>query len=226
VAVRSSVIATLALVLAATIGILAIDPLRQALGDAISGDTGPLRREVDQLGFGGVAIVYGLVFLHTFVWYPAEIVDTAAGFAFGFWGGLVIVHSGWILQGMLAWAIGRDAARPLVVRLAGERRFAEVERAVAGGGAELMLAMRLIPVIPFSLVSYVAGATGVPLGRFVWTTAVGYLPITAAFVYFGSRLESLSLTDPVLWGAVVVLVALIAATRPLAKRIGEQRESP
>ena len=47
------------------------------------------------------------------------------------------------------------------------------------GGATLLLAMRLIPILPFSLVSYAAGAARVPAWRFVWTTAVGYLPITA-----------------------------------------------
>ncbi len=59
------------------------------------------------------------------------------------------------------------------------------------GGATLLLAVRLIPIVPFSLVSYAAGAARVPVWRFVWTTAVGYLPITALAVYFGTRLEGL-----------------------------------
>ena len=46
--------------------------------------------------------------------------------------------------------------------------------------------MRLVPIVPFSLFSYVAGAARVPFGRFMWTTAVGYIPITAVFVYLGS----------------------------------------
>ena len=53
----------------------------------------------------------------------------------------------------------------------------------------LLLAMRLIPIIPFSLFSIVAGAARVPLPTFLWTTVVGYLPLTALFVYLGSQLE-------------------------------------
>ena len=56
--------------------------------------------------------------------------------------------------------------------------------------------MRLVPIVPFSLFSYAAGSARVPAGRFAWTTAVGYLPITAVFAYLGSRLEELSPDDP------------------------------
>ena len=69
--------------------------------------------------------------------------------------------------------------------------------------------MRLIPILPFSLVSYAAGAARVPAWRFVWTTAVGYLPITAIAVYLGSRIEELSLTDPLVLGSAAALVALL-----------------
>jgi uncharacterized membrane protein YdjX (TVP38/TMEM64 family) len=49
----------------------------------------------------------------------------------------------------------------------------------------------------------------VPIWRFTWTTAVGYLPITAYFIYLGSKLEAFSLEDPILWiGAVALLLAL------------------
>ena len=78
---------------------------------------------------------------------------------------------------------------------------------VERGGATLLIAVRLIPIVPFSLISYAAGAARVPLWRFVWTTAVGYLPITALAVYFGTRLEGLSLTDPVVIGSAAALLA-------------------
>ena len=71
--------------------------------------------------------------------------------------------------------------------------------------------MRLIPILPFSIVSYAAGAARVPLWRFVWTTVLGYLPITAISVYFGTRLDGLSPTDPLVIGSALALLALLAA---------------
>jgi uncharacterized membrane protein YdjX (TVP38/TMEM64 family) len=51
----------------------------------------------------------------------------------------------------------------------------------------------------------------VPPWRFAWTTAVGYLPITALSVYFGTRLEGLSLTDPIVLGSAAALLVLLYA---------------
>ena len=86
------------------------------------------------------------------------------------------------------------------------------------GGATLLIAVRLIPIVPFSLVSYAAGAARVPPWRFAWTTAVGYLPITALSVYFGTRLEGLSLTDPLVLGSAAALLALLFAGHWVLRR--------
>ena len=87
----------------------------------------------------------------------------------------------------------------------------------------LLLSMRLIPIVPFSLFSYAAGAARVPLGRFVWTTVIGYIPLTVVFVYLGSQLEELSATDPFLWIGALVLIALILLTARLRRIIFAHR---
>jgi uncharacterized membrane protein YdjX (TVP38/TMEM64 family) len=79
--------------------------------------------------------------------------------------------------------------------------------------------MRLVPIVPFSLFSYAAGSARVPLGRFLWTTAVGYLPLTVLFTYLGSRLESLHLDDPLLWIGVAVLIGLLLLTRRVIRSL-------
>ncbi|MGN6558481.1 MAG: hypothetical protein ACTHLH_10790, partial [Solirubrobacterales bacterium] len=70
------------------------------------------------------------------------------------------------------------------------------------------------------LVAYAAGAARVPLWRFVWTTAIGFLPITAIAVYFGTRLEGLSLTDPLVLGSALALLALLGIGHHVARRQG------
>ena len=125
------------------------------------------------------------------IWYPAEILDLAVGYVYGFWGGLALVMAGWMVNAIVAYWLGRHAARPLLYRFVGRDRFDRLERIAEAGGVTLLLGMRLVPVIPFSLFSIVAGAAHAPMPTFLWTTAVGYLPLTAVFVYLGSRLETL-----------------------------------
>ena len=203
--------------------VLAIPALREAFSAAIQGDNQEVRRQIDSLGAAGPLLILALALIHIVVFYPAEIIDAAAGFAYGFFPALLLTMTGWIVSGMICWASGRSVARPLLDRWLGAERFERIEAAIERGGAALLLAMRLIPIVPFSLVSYAAGAARVPLWRFAWTTAVGYLPLTALSVYFGTRLEGLSLTDPLVIGSAAALVGLLLLGRWVMRR---QRQNP
>jgi uncharacterized membrane protein YdjX (TVP38/TMEM64 family) len=204
--------------------VLAIEPLRTGVGGAIRGDTGLLREELRDLGFGGVLITLALALVHAVLWYPAEILDAAVGYVYGFWLGLPLVMFGWLLNAMVSYWIGRHAARPALWKVVGHDRFERLEQVAETGGATLLLGIRLVPVVPFSLFSMVAGAAHVPVPRFLWTTIVGYTPITVLFVYLGSRLEELSPTDPVLWIGAAVMIGLLLLTRRVNRMIREAPE--
>jgi uncharacterized membrane protein YdjX (TVP38/TMEM64 family) len=189
--------------------VVAVPALREAVSAAIQGNHDEVRREIDRLGAAGPLLILALALIHTVVFYPAEIVDAAAGYAYGFFPALALMMLGWMLSGFACWGIGGSVARPLLDRWLGEERFERAEAMIERGGVTLMLAMRLIPILPFSIVSYAAGAARVPAWRFAWTTAIGYLPITAISVYFGTRLEGLSLTDPLVFGSAAAILALL-----------------
>jgi uncharacterized membrane protein YdjX (TVP38/TMEM64 family) len=204
--------------------VLAIPELRDAFEAAVRGDTDEVRSRIDDLGVGGPLLILALTLIHTVVFYPAEIVDAAAGFAYGFFPALALVMFGWVLSGLICFAVGHSVARPLLDRWFGTGRFERAEAAIARGGVTLLIAMRLIPIVPFSLTSYAAGAARVPLWRFTWTTVVGYLPITALSVYFGTRLEGLSPTDPLVLGSAAALLLLLLGGHWIMRR-GVAREA-
>ena len=168
-------------------------------------------------------MILALTLIHAFVFYPAEIVDAAAGFVYGFFPALALVMTGWLLSGLLCFAIGRSIARPVLERWLGSDRFERMEAMIERGGITLLLAVRLIPIVPFSLTGYAAGAARVPTWRFVWTTAVGYLPITALSVYFGTQLEGLSLTDPLVLGTGAGLLALLLGGHWIIRRLAPSK---
>jgi uncharacterized membrane protein YdjX (TVP38/TMEM64 family) len=150
---------------------------------------------------------------HAVLFYPTEIVTATAGFVYGFVPGLALVTGGWLASALLAYMLGWAVGRPLISVAAGRRRVTGLEHAVEGGGASLLLTARLIPIVPFSLVGYIAGAVRVPLWRFGWTTLIGYLPLTIIVAYLGSQAKTLSLSDPRVWLSVGALLAVLAATR-------------
>jgi uncharacterized membrane protein YdjX (TVP38/TMEM64 family) len=215
---------TLAGVAVVALLILLVNPLNDAVGAALHGDTAEVREEVDSLGVAGPLIILALCAIHAVIFYPAEIVDAAAGFVYGFWAALPLVMLGWLLNGLLCYLVGRRVARPVLESWLGAHRFDHTEEMIERGGVTLLLSVRLIPILPFSLVSYAAGAARVPLWRFCWTTMLGYLPITAIAVYLGTRLEGLHLTDPLLLGSIGALLALLFAGRWIAQRAGGRTE--
>jgi uncharacterized membrane protein YdjX (TVP38/TMEM64 family) len=220
------VVGLIAGVILLVILLLAIEPLNSGIGDALHGDTAQLRTDLHGLGIGGVAITLILCLAHVVIWYPAEILNAAVGYVYGFWPGLGLVMVGWLGNALLAYWVGRHAARPVLYRFIGRHRFDRLERLAESGGIPLLLGMRVVPVIPFSFFSIVAGAAHVDLMRFMWTTAIGYLPLTAVFVNLGTRHESLSPTHPVLLAIGAVLITGLVIGHRFHKRLtGPQPES-
>jgi uncharacterized membrane protein YdjX (TVP38/TMEM64 family) len=209
---------TLAGVAALAVLVVAVEPLRSGFADAVSADTESLREDLDNPG--GALIVLALALIHSVVWYPTEILSAATGYVYGFWVALPLLTVGWTLNAIVAYWIGRAAARPLLWRWLGRERLERYEELVSRGGVTLLLGARLVPLVPFSVFSYAAGSARVPVWRFLWTSVVGYLPLTAVFAYVGSQLEELSLTDPILWVGALVLVVLLLLTRRLARSLG------
>jgi uncharacterized membrane protein YdjX (TVP38/TMEM64 family) len=205
--------------------VLAVPALRHASIAAIHGETSEVRHQIKSLGAGGPLIIIGLGVIHSVVPYPAEIVNAASGFAYGFYLGLAIVAVGWMLSALVCYWFGTGVARPLLDRWFGVERFARYERMVQRGGITLLIALRLLPIVPFSLISAAMGAARVPFGRYLWTTAIGFLPITALAVYFGTRLEGIRFTDPAVIGAVVGVVVLLLAAHLIIKRSGATAEA-
>jgi uncharacterized membrane protein YdjX (TVP38/TMEM64 family) len=219
------IIASVGLALSIVALVLLVHPLRQAVTDALRGDTASLREDLRGFGVGGGLLVLALALSHAIIFYPAEILDAAVGFVYGFWIGLPLVMAGWMLNGIVCHQIGRHAARPALVRMFGAERFARYEGVVERGGITLLLACRMVPIVPFSLFSYVAGSARVPLGTFMWTTAVGYLPLTVLFVYLGSKLEELSPNDPAIWVGAAGLIFFVLVTKKVLPTLSGGRDA-
>ncbi len=205
--------------------VILVPPLRDAVASVMSGDAGELRRDVRDLGAAGALVIVGLMLVHSVVPFPSELINAAAGFVYGFWIALPLVLAGWLLSALATYAIGRGAARPVLLRLAGEERLEEGARVIEQGGRTALLAARLIPIVPYSLVGYVAGAARVPFWRFTWTTLVGSVPLCAAVVYLGHRLDSISLTDPGVLVAIGAFLGLLIGGRMLSGRVRRRSRS-
>jgi uncharacterized membrane protein YdjX (TVP38/TMEM64 family) len=140
---------------------------------------------VDGLGpWGPAAFIAGYA-LATVAFVPGSLLTLAAGAIFGVVEGTALVLVAATLGAALAFLVSRYLARGMVERrLAGNRRFAAIDRAIGVEGRKIVFLLRLSPLFPFNLLNYALGLTRVRFADYLVASA-GMLPGTLLYVYYG-----------------------------------------
>jgi uncharacterized membrane protein YdjX (TVP38/TMEM64 family) len=140
---------------------------------------------VDSLGvWGPVVFILGYV-VATVAFIPGSLLTLAAGAIFGLVKGAVYVFIAATIGSAAAFLVSRYLARAAVERrIAGNPRFAAIDRAVAAQGRKIVFLLRLSPVFPFNLLNYGLGLTQVRFADYV-AASVGMIPGTILYVYYG-----------------------------------------
>lgn len=160
------------------------------------------------LGIQGVVVFCALYVLITVVLGPASGLTLLAGLVYGAWGFPLVVVSA-TLSAAVAFLLGRYAARERVNRwIAGKPRLLALNSAVSDEGWRVVLLMRLSPVIPFGLQSYLFAVTHIGFVPFVLATLFGTMPATALYVYIGSLGQAIGTAGILQW--ILVLAGLVA----------------
>ncbi len=145
------------------------------------------------------------------------------GATFGLvWGSVLSVLASTV-GATLTMLAARHALRPWVASRFGPQlaRFnAAMSQGGGRSGAQYLLSLRLLPVIPFVPVNLMAGLTGLQTRTFFAVSLVGMLPGTAVYVHAGQALGQVDrwedLWSPTAMGAVALLGLL--SVLPLAWR--------
>lgn len=140
---------------------------------------------VDGLGvWGPVVFVVGYA-AAVVAFVPGSLLTLAAGAIFGLAGGVVYVFIAAVLGSSAAFLVSRYLARAAIEnRIAGNARFAAIDRAVGAQGRRIVFLLRLSPLFPFTLLNYALGLTRVRFLDYL-AASVGMLPGTLLYVYYG-----------------------------------------
>jgi uncharacterized membrane protein YdjX (TVP38/TMEM64 family) len=134
--------------------------------------------------WGPAAYVVGYA-LAVVAFVPGAILTLAGGAVFGLVLGTLYVLVAATLGASLAFLVSRYAVRPWIERrVAGDARFAAIDRAVGLQGRRIVFLLRLSPVFPFTLLNYALGATRVRFADYL-IASIGMLPGTILYVYYG-----------------------------------------
>jgi uncharacterized membrane protein YdjX (TVP38/TMEM64 family) len=177
------------------------------------------------------ALVFFIAYVSTAFFVPGAIALTlAAGFLFGVLKGVLLVLAAAISGAVFAFLSARYLLGNWV-----QKKFSsplkifneEIER----HGQNYLIVFRIIPVLPFFAVNYLAGITRIPLRRFAWTTAAGMLPGSILYTYAGRRLGEIEnpgdllSTESIIAFSALALLALLPVFVRLWGRLKNRKKS-
>ena len=178
-----------------------------------------IERAVRSTGAAGPLVFAAIYVGLTVLLVPGALLTAAGGVLFGVALGTALTAVSATIGALLAFLIGRRLGREQVEQIAG-RRLGRLDDWISRNGFVAVLYVRLIPLVPFNVLNYVAGVTAVRTRTYVLATAIGILPGTFAYTALGGSLDRP--TSPEFLAAVGLLVAL-ALGAPLLQRLARRR---
>ncbi|MNR81413.1 TVP38/TMEM64 family inner membrane protein YdjZ [compost metagenome] len=154
--------------------------------------------------------------------FPNFLLVALAGLLFGLPWGVAWAWLGIVASAAVLYALGTRWGRRLIGGMVGDEHLLMAETLMLRRGAWAVLAIRMIPVLPSYLVSYLAGIVRIPFGVYLVGTAIGVLPGTVLYALLGERITRPS--DPWFWAALLGLAALSGLAFTIDSRVKRETE--
>ena len=155
------------------------------------------------------------------VFFPVAVLALAGGLLFGLVWGSVYTFVGAMLNCALMFLLSRRFGRARIEGYIHQKLSpawqARLRRAGGKQGFGLLVILRLIPAVPYNLINYAFGLTGMGLAQYLLASAIGIIPGTLVFINIGDK--ALDPSSPTFWIAVGLLVLLLAVTALLSRRL-------
>lgn len=216
---RWRVVLATALLLGATVGLLAIG--KSQLGLAAEENLEAWLQGYDGSPWAFAATVV-LFILAAFIGAPQFILIAACVVAFGPWMGFLYSWAATIASAGVTYWLGRGPTARMLDRYGG-RTLQRLRGFIGKNAFYASFMIRNVPSAPFIVVNMAFGATRAAFPAYLLGCALGVLPKTALVAFFGGAVASAVSGDGVwtsliLAGVAVVWLGLMLGVRELVKR--------
>jgi uncharacterized membrane protein YdjX (TVP38/TMEM64 family) len=142
---------------------------------------------LDRTGPFGMVIFVVLYVIDAILLGPAWLFALVAGLAFGLVRGGLLVWVSATIGAAAAFLIARYFARHRIEKLVKKNeKYEAVDRAIQRHGWKVVFLLRISPILPYTLSSYIYGLTAVDFWHYIIASAVGMVPMVAVYVSIGA----------------------------------------
>ncbi|WP_240910275.1 VTT domain-containing protein [Desulfopila sp. IMCC35008] len=144
--------------------------------------------------------------------FPVTLLIMATIIVYGPWWGGWYALLGTTLSAVMVFLLGHVLGKNIVSRFSGSL-VNRVNQRLSKSGLMAVIAFRVIPVAPFSLINLMAGVSAISLRDFFIGTLIGIIPGITAISFVADRLfESLRRPDITTFAALFIVVVLFGIT--------------
>lgn len=138
--------------------------------------------------------------------FPDSILAISGGLLFGLLKGYIYTLIGALIGASLSFVISRKLGREFLKKLT-KNKLDYIEEMINSKGFFIILILRLIPLFPFDVISYVAGLTSIKYKDFLFATILGTIPGILVFTNIGA--QSVNIGSGSFYVSIMALIILI-----------------
>jgi len=174
---------------------------------------------VEENPIPGIFAFTAVFLIATVVLIPGAILTLGAGYvfasAFGMFKGVLLgsisVFIGAVAGSLASFLLGRYLLRDWVNRLSSKyEKFEALNAALNEKGIRIMVLLRLSPAIPYNIVNYLCGLTGITLIEYT-ISLVALLPGTILYVFLGASAGSLATSNESGKGSTTTTIVIVVS---------------
>lgn len=179
-------------------------------------------------GFGVMAPI-----AYIFVWailpiffFPVPVLALAGGLSFGLVDGTIYTLTGAMVNSSLMFLLANILAKDMVSKYLEDKLpdkwWDRFQSADGKEGFLIVLICRLIPIMPYNVINYVAGLTKIRFSNYFLATLIGIFPGTVIFLNVGDKI--LDVKSPEFIMSIVFVVILTVVSVVLGKYVSKKSE--
>jgi uncharacterized membrane protein YdjX (TVP38/TMEM64 family) len=177
----------------------------------------------------GPLVYIFLYAIRPLILFPSTVLTVAGGFVFGPFIGVIYTIVASNISSTIAFFVGRYFGEGLLKDDGSDGLIQRYARRMRENSFETVMIMRFI-FLPYDAVSYLAGFLRILYWPFILATALGSIPGTMAFIWFGASIENFgsglpSLNPNILAASVAIFIVSIVLSRLFKKREGISDEN-
>lgn len=153
-------------------------------------------------------VVLALIFISTAIPplpLPIPLIEVAAGLAFGFLNGFLVVWLSQVVSSLFAFYISRLFRNTFIGKLIKNYSWQSYQHYLDKRGSLAVLLTRITMSAPFNMISFMAGISKMHISKFMIATILGTIPEAVLFSFVGSRLRNLHVS---LWYLLILVVGI------------------